>query len=384
MENTHLDVWILAGQSNMEGCGLLAEAVGPDERVSSFTSAGNWETACEPLHWFWESYTPVHIAMNRRNWPEHDTRTDAEMAADDRARRVIGAGLGLPFARAIADATGQPVALLPCAHGGTSITEWSQDLAHQGGASLYGAMIDRARRAGDRQRGILWYQGESDCSPQDAPLYAGRLDAWIAAARRDLDAPDLPFLAVQLGRWIGPADDATDRAWDAVRDALAALPDRVANTAVTGAADLPLVDGIHISANGLKRLGRRLSRLALAMGSGADARGPLVEAVEAGTAPNGLGTVLLRCANVCGGWRDGQPLLGFETGLPDGGAGAPRIVGAEVVGEDRSDIRLTLEGPISAPLTLAYATGINPAATVVDEADMPLLAFLPRTVAGAG
>ncbi|MCL4218335.1 MAG: hypothetical protein KJ052_15210, partial [Candidatus Hydrogenedentes bacterium] len=36
-----------------------------------------------------------------------------------------GAGLGLPFAKAVAEATGRPIGLVPCAHGGTSMTQWS-------------------------------------------------------------------------------------------------------------------------------------------------------------------------------------------------------------------------------------------------------------------
>ena len=66
-----IDAWILAGQSNMEGIGELAEALVPSERVWSFTSAGRWEIAAEPLHRFWESFTPIHQLLVRPGLPEN-------------------------------------------------------------------------------------------------------------------------------------------------------------------------------------------------------------------------------------------------------------------------------------------------------------------------
>ena len=54
------DVWVLAGQSNMQGCGWLEGVLQPDPRVWTFTSAGEWQIAAEPLHRLWESFTHVH------------------------------------------------------------------------------------------------------------------------------------------------------------------------------------------------------------------------------------------------------------------------------------------------------------------------------------
>lgn len=380
METPH-DVWVLAGQSNMEGCGLLCEALPPDERVWSFTTAGHWEVAREPLHRFWESFTSVHVDLLRAALPEVADKTNEEMALAEIAVRPHGAGLGLSFGMAVADATGNPVGLIPAAHGGTSLGQWSQELAPMGGGSLYGGMLERVRRAGGKVRGLLWYQGESDCSPADARTYAARFDAWIAAARRDLGEPDLPVAVVQLGRWIWPGDEPTDEAWDIVREALADLPNRVPNTVVVSAIDLPLADGIHISATGLVRLGRRLAQaIAPLAGVPGGRRTPAVTSIETGTATNGLGTVTLRCADVQGGWRDEQPLYGFEVRVN----GAPMgIVGAEVRGDGGSDIRLTLEAAISGPVTVAYALGTMPVATVVDRGDMPLCAFRTRAATPA-
>lgn len=113
----NLDVWVLAGQSNGEGCALLAGALPPDPRVLAFTSAGAWTGAEEPLHRHWESFTPVHQALLRPGLPvEKRDWTDAALAEEASQTRKQGAGLGLAFGRAMADATGRPVGLIPAAH----------------------------------------------------------------------------------------------------------------------------------------------------------------------------------------------------------------------------------------------------------------------------
>jgi sialate O-acetylesterase len=45
-----LDVWVMAGQSNMEGCGALAESLDPDPRVWCFTTRSEWRMAKDPLN----------------------------------------------------------------------------------------------------------------------------------------------------------------------------------------------------------------------------------------------------------------------------------------------------------------------------------------------
>lgn len=352
---------------------MLAEALPSDSRVWSFTSAGNWEVAADPLHRFWESFTPVHANILRAAMPELANRTDEELAEEDRKWRVHGAGLGISFASQVADATGGQVGLLPCAHGGTSLAQWSQELAHMGGASLYGGMLERVKRAGGTVRGLIWYQGESDANPTEGPTYADRFAAWVEAARRDLGIADLPVVVVQLGRWVFADGAELAPNWDQVRKALLDLPGRVPNTGVVTAIDLPLADGIHISASGLVRLGRRCYKAMAALtGMPGGNPGPRATGASLTKAPNGLGTVTVKCSGVTGGWLAEQPMYGFEVrnaGVPVG------VVGAETAANDPSSIRLVLEQPAEGPVEVAYALGLNPPATVVDRDDMALPAF---------
>jgi hypothetical protein len=176
--------------------------------VLVFSSAGAWEPAAEPLHRLWESFTPVHQELMRPGLPAADQGlSDAELARRAARERVTGAGLGLAFGIAMAQSSGRRIGLVAAAHGGTSLEQWSPALKDRGGHSLYGAMLERIARAGGRLRGVLWYQGESDAHDVEAGRsYAERFDRWIAALRSDTGRPDLPVIAVQIGRVI-PADE---------------------------------------------------------------------------------------------------------------------------------------------------------------------------------
>lgn len=83
--------------------------------------------------------------------------------------------------------------------GGSFLSECLPDFSAH---SLYGNMIKQARKASayGRIRGLLWYQGESECGNRDnVVLYTQRMHAIFSAIRQDLGIPDLPIIFVQLG-----------------------------------------------------------------------------------------------------------------------------------------------------------------------------------------
>ena len=394
------DVWVLAGQSNMQGCGWLQGALAPDERVWSFSSAGQWETASEPLHRLWESCTPVHQELMRLGLPEADKQlSDEEYARRENETRTGGAGLGLSFGIAMAEALGRPIGLIPAAHGGTSLDQWSPTLKYLGGRSLYGAMLQRIQMAGGNLRGILWYQGESDATLMSlANSYAKRFDEWIAAVRADTGISDLPVYVVQIGRVVEPADrQGLWLGWNMVREALRTLPEHTPHTAVTSAVDLTLVDLIHIDTHGLIRLGKRLARLALA----GRQLGPQVTGIErlrmypSAKSPAGaeeyfrlVNAIRVRFSGLTGRWRVTENLRGFEVRLPEAEYRDPLyVVNAWVdPAGDGTDIivllnrEMDVSGALFRDVRLGYGLGLNPVCDLADEADMPLCAFLPQAV----
>jgi len=185
------DVWLLGGQSNMEGVGNRDGAAKPHPLVRAFSMRREWRPAVEPLHLLAESPDACHNGKQ------------VSRAEGERLRRAgrKGVGPGLHFAREMVRRTGVPQGLVCTAHGGTSMTQWDPARKGEGGRSLYGSMLLSARATGQPVAGVLWYQGESDANPGDAPLYAGRMKKLVAASRRDLGLPRLPWIIVQIARF---------------------------------------------------------------------------------------------------------------------------------------------------------------------------------------
>ena len=261
------DVWVLAGQSNMQGCAPPAPVTGRPDRVQVRGFDGLWRPAVEPLHRLYERrdhpLTRLFLALS----PEGAATWD-ELHAADAVEPVGGQGPGGAFARSVVQATGVPVGLLPCALGGTSLDLWSPDWTSPSGTSLFDHLVDQVRCHGP-VRGVLWYQGEADALEGLAD-YGERFARFVAAVRAAVGVPDLPFLTVEL------ADCAVDdfpalrdrdvdqlaRSWEAVREAqrsAAQLP----GIEVVTATDLQCFDGVHLDAASTERLGRRLARAAL-------------------------------------------------------------------------------------------------------------------------
>jgi sialate O-acetylesterase len=379
------DVWVMAGQSNMEGVGELSQALPPDERVWCHSSAGKWEIARDPLHRLWESFTPVDQALMRPGVPkEKQAWSDAELAAEQARTREWGGGLGIAFGKMMAEASGRPVGLIAAAHGATSLEDWNASRKSQGGHSLYGAMLERIARAGGVLRGVLWYQGESDAwNAAAGASYGERFAQWVAALRADLGRPDLPVLTVQLG--CTTLDSPNVGAWNTIRHQQYELPDRVPFVTVTSAVDLGLTDPIHVNARGLHRLGRRLARQALALAAGSrQGLGPRVKRVESVPSSTQQGTVRLVCEGVSGEWSPVDHMAGFMH-LSAGGEPVPGnpVYNAFADPRDRTAILLRLNLPMQPGESIAYGQGLRPYCNVVDGADMPLCAFNLPPASGA-
>src|SRR5262249_27187595 len=157
------------------------------------------------------------------------------------------------------EATGVPIGLIACAHGGTSMAQWDPSKKDDGGRSLYGSMMRQFRLAGGKVKGVLWYQGEAEAHAAAPPRYGQTLNRLIGAVRSDFGQPELPFYFVQIGRFAHAGDPGP---WEAVRESQRRLPERVPNTALISVIDLELDDAIHVGTQGLKRAGQRLARIA--------------------------------------------------------------------------------------------------------------------------
>lgn len=233
---THLDLWLLCGQSNMKGRGFMPEEPKNDPRiVMMHLKDDQWYLARHPLH----------LTGDAKTFQGHDN---------------AGVGPGLAFAEALAaqDKTAA-IGLVPCAVGGSSIKLWLK------GAKLYEDALCRAKLAlqtttpvNARLRGILWLQGEANANAQELPLHAERLRAMIEAFRTDLAQPDLPFIACTIGEM---KEEPTLSNLKAMNNIQLALPKTVPNTACVDARDLKthIGDNVHFDTAAQNEIGRRFA-----------------------------------------------------------------------------------------------------------------------------
>lgn len=226
-ERFHL--YLLAGQSNMAGRGPMdLEARRVPERVLKLTREQTWEPAIEPLHF---------------DKPE-----------------VVGVGLGGAFAKVLAATEpAVTVGLIPCAFGGSPLSDWAAGAVH------FRQAVERTRVAmkDGILHGILWHQGENDAlSEQAASTYAERLTRMIADLRAALGSGEVPFLAGELGRFLARRDkDGRTMHWEQVNAHLASLQGRVPRYALVRSDGLTEKgDGVHFDTPSLREFGRRYAR----------------------------------------------------------------------------------------------------------------------------
>jgi sialate O-acetylesterase len=362
------DLWVLAGQSNMEGVGKLIDVAEPHDGVMALGMTGTWVQAEDPLHWLVDSPDPVHSG---------DPATRAKRSADAHKSRDSGAGLGLPFAVAMVEETDVPIGLVVCAHGGTSLEQWSPSKKDQGGNSLYGSMLRQVKLAGGKVKGVLWYQGESDANDRVAAAYAKTFTDFIGAVRSDLGRPDLPFYFVQIGRVIGDGDP---KPWNTVQEAQRKVAEEVPNTAVVATVDLELDDPIHVATPGLKRLGQRLANVALREQYGrVGASMPGLDRVSKGPG----NTLVVKFKGINRTEEEGEVtgltpprhVAGFSIRRADGRE-IPLIFDAQV-GPSKDAVILKLTGNIPEGASLWYGWGRDPYCNLVDALDMAVPVFGP-------
>jgi len=354
------DLWVLAGQSNMEGVGDLVDVETPHPLVHSFQSREAWAAAEEPLHWLGESPRPIHHVLWGMPMPASPAPRDGS--------RLKGSGLGLTFAKTLAEATGVPIGLIPSAHGGTSMQQWEPSRKNMGGGSLYGATLERVRANGGKVAGILWYQGESDANMSDAPHYEARMTALIQSFRADFGQPDLPFYFVQLGGWV--ADPSLDyvNGWNSVRESQRLLVNALPNVGMASAIDCGLDDGIHIDTAGLKSLGRRLAAVAL---------GHPAPALKSVVRDDAAHEIRVSFTNIQGQLTAPGKPAGFSLRSADGNEAA-LIYKITLAGPD-AILKLN-DDPSPAGLHLWYGYGLNPYCNITDTTGASIPAFGPVAV----
>lgn len=352
------DVWILGGQSNMQGCGAIEGAEQPDAMVRAFYMHDQWGVAQDPIHNICDAVDQVHADLCGGMLPGRSY---------DR-----GVGPGVAFGKAMYEFTGVPQGVIACAHGGTSMSQWDPKLKRRKGRSLYGATLRRFTKNGGKVAGVVWYQGCSDTSPDTAPLYTKRMKALVAAMRKDLGVADLPFAAVQIGRVCGVQE--YNPYWNSVQDQERRLPDVIPHCAVVPAIDLPLDDGIHLSGAGHNVLGKRLAQAMCELKGIGEIHPITLKSVKMKRSNfTGCADIYMEFDNVVGGLQSQGLPSGFD--FVDGGE-HDYILRIDLEG-NTAILRTVLTTADAPGKQLFYGYGASPYCNITDAVGQALPVFGP-------
>ena len=165
--------FLMIGQSNMAGRGDFGEVEPIENEKCYMLRMGRWQPMSEPIN------------------PDRDVL---------RPEFHSGIGLAASFADEYARFTENETGLIPCADGGTKLSQWMP------GEILFDHAVCMTRLAlrTSKLGGILWHQGESDCNEEDVKTYKENFIAMITELRRQIGAEDLPLIIGELSEQITP------------------------------------------------------------------------------------------------------------------------------------------------------------------------------------
>lgn len=221
-------VFVLAGQSNMAGRGLVEpEDTIPSERILTINRKGEIIIAKEPLHFYEPELTGLDCGMSF-------------------AGRVLE--------KAPSDVS---VLMLPVAVGGSSISQWLGDSIYRNVQLLtnFREKVAIGKKHG-QIKAILWHQGESDANSRDIPLYTERL-ARLTSYFRDIAGDErLPVLLGELGSYSADPEN-----WKAINLQIRKYSATDPWSAVIKTSDLKEKgDMIHFNSESQRKMGKRYAR----------------------------------------------------------------------------------------------------------------------------
>ncbi len=281
-ENIYVgDLWLLAGQSNMEGAGYLREkdesyAENPIQAVRAFYMEDEWRPALPQLHQLWKSADPAH----RRAY------TAAEAGKKDKGLHIVdappspqkrGVGPGFFFAETLYRLTGIPQGVIPCAVGGAPVDMW---IPPEEGDNYYTAACRRIIACGQRIRGIFWYQGEGYGGTEDE--YRNQFEKMRDGFSALCGTAHLPTVMVQTFRSTIPDilhSDSAAYIWSRYRNYLLDICRKGRNLSVVATNDLDLDDRLHLSADAQEMLGKRAADAMLYLTEGIGCGEPEIEEI---------------------------------------------------------------------------------------------------------
>lgn len=227
MNKQNVWVFILAGQSNMAGRGMVEpQDTISNKRILSINKNGQLIIAKEPLHFYEPDLTGLDC----------------------------GYSFGQTMIKNIPDSIS--ILLLPTAVGGSSISQWLGDSLFRNVKlfSNFLAKVEIGKQYGTI-KGILWHQGESDTNEKNIPLYPERLSKLFTKFRLAVGNNNLPILLGELGSF-----SKNKKGFELINKAIHNYSAQDANTAVIATGDLKHKgDSLHFNSKAQRTMGKRFA-----------------------------------------------------------------------------------------------------------------------------
>ncbi len=212
-------------------------------------------------------------------------------------------------------------------------------------------------------RGVVWYQGEGNTQKPRAPYYDDILRGLLASWRKAWKAPELPFIIVQLPRFVpGIHND-----WPMVREKQFEVAREDPHAGLVSTIDLG--DPTDIHPRDKEPFAERVTRLALSLAYGQSvvATGPLLQSVS----KRGE-TFELTFSQTGEGLRlsEGDTVRGFVFETETG-----ETLRAEASLSGPNTVTLSAPGSGAAPIRIRYAAENLPDINLINSAGLPAAPF---------
>lgn len=226
-EDNQIRSFLMIGQSNMAGRGEFADVEQIKNDRCYMLRMGRWQPMSEP----------VNVDRDILNIRHHS-----------------GVSLATSFADEVAKFTGWEVGLIPCADGGTKISQWLP-----GGLLFDHAVMTTGLAARTSElAGIIWHQGESDCRKFDPEQYSRDFLTTMTALRKALNAEHLPLILGELAENCTASRYLQVERLPDFNRMLHRLADQLPCCGVVNAQGLEMKpDKLHFNAVSLRKLGVR-------------------------------------------------------------------------------------------------------------------------------
>jgi len=321
------NLWILSGQSNACGRGLLPGPKAVD-KVRMFApdegrfdpGPGEFVTAEDPL-------------------PGMETR---------------GVSAWVTAAQAVAQ-KGHKIDMLGYALGAQPISHWAC------GSAGERKLLSRIEKAGKGAGVFLWYQGESDTgSPEDAAAYQDRLTSLVARVRKAAENPHMTAVIIQLCAMTRLGQAKRTAYFMSVREAQRQFVLADGNALlVTALGRLQKEDG-HLATPGYMELGEELARALLRnrfKQTDINWPGPVLDAAVLGPGSRKITAHFAEVKQLAGVSERDFVVVDAE--------GPAVCIAAKA---EATTLELAFDRQITLPARFFYAYADSPEATLVDEA----------------